>query len=100
VGRCSDRLEIACAAWLQAQLKGCLSTQNQEKRQQDRCELAEARLLSTADFDCFRSGSLRTVFGGFFFLVFGDLAIGAASLGRAEQHEPNALPAHPGVRQY
>jgi hypothetical protein len=26
--------------------------------------LAEARLLSTADFDCSRSGSLRTVFGG------------------------------------
>ena len=31
---------------------------------------AKARLLSTADFDCSRSGSLRTVFGGFFLLVF------------------------------
>ena len=39
---------------------------------------------------------VRTVFGGFFLLVFGDLAIGAASFCRAEQHEPNALSCPPG----
>ena len=50
-------------------------------------------MLGTADFDCSRSGSLRTVFGGFF--LFGDLAIGTASFGRAEQHEPNALSCPP-----
>ena len=41
MGRCSDRLEIACAAWLQAKLKGCPSTQNQEKRQQPGVYLAD-----------------------------------------------------------
>src|SRR5215471_12597869 len=47
-------------------------------------------LLRTADFECSRSGSLRTVFESFL-LVFGGLAIGVASFCRDERHEPNAL---------
>jgi hypothetical protein len=39
----------------------------------------EVKLFSTGDFDCSKSGSLRTVFGSFFRFVFGDLDIGAAS---------------------
>ena len=42
-------------------------------------------MFSTADFDCSRSGSLRTVFWAFFLLGFEDLAIGAASFCRAKQ---------------
>jgi hypothetical protein len=40
-GKCSDRLEIACAAWLQAKLIGFPSRQNQEKRQQPGVYLAD-----------------------------------------------------------
>jgi hypothetical protein len=51
----------------------------------ERFELADVRLFRTADFDCSRSGSLRTVFGTRLRLLF---AIGSGLQCRGEQHDP------------
>ena len=47
--------------------------------------------VRTADFDCSRSGSLRTVFGAFFLLGFKNLAIGAASFCRVKKDRFRSL---------
>ena len=54
-----------------------------------RFELAEVKLFRTADFDCSRSGSFRTVFGTCLRLLF---AMGAASSCRNEKHDPPGSP--------
>jgi hypothetical protein len=51
----------------------------------ERFELADVRLFRTADFDCSRSGSLRTVFGTRLRLLF---AIGSGLRCRGEKHDP------------
>ena len=51
----------------------------------ERFELAEVRLLRTADFDCSRSGSLKTVFGTRLRLLF---AIGSGLQCRGERPDP------------
>jgi hypothetical protein len=54
----------------------------------ERFELADVRLFKTADFDCSRSGSLRTVFGVRLRLLFA-MASGL-HLPRGEKHDPLA----------
>jgi hypothetical protein len=51
----------------------------------ERFELEDVRLFKTADFDCSRSGNLRTVFGTRLRLFF---AIGSGLPYRGERHEP------------
>ena len=51
----------------------------------ERFELADVRLFRTADFDCSRSGSLRTVFGARLRLLF---AIGSGLHCRGEKRDP------------
>src|SRR5271167_1657448 len=51
----------------------------------ERFELADVRLFKTADFDCSRSGNLRTVFGTRLRLLF---AIGSGLRCRGEKHDP------------
>src|SRR5580693_4761653 len=51
----------------------------------ERFELADVRLFKTADFDCSRSGILRTVFGTRLRLLF---AIGSALRRRGEKRDP------------
>jgi hypothetical protein len=51
----------------------------------DRFELAEVKPFRTADFDCSKSGSFRTVFGMRLRLL---CAMGAASSCRNEKHDP------------
>ena len=51
----------------------------------ERFELEDVRLFKTADFDCSRSGSLRTVFGTRLRLLF---AIGSGLRCRGEKHDP------------
>ena len=51
----------------------------------ERFELEEVRLFKTADFDCSRSGNLRTVFGTRLRLLF---AIGSGLRCRGEKHDP------------
>src|ERR1700685_15455 len=50
-----------------------------------RFELEDVRLFKTADFDCSRSGNLRTVFGTRLRLLF---AIGSGLRCRGEKHDP------------
>ena len=51
----------------------------------ERFELEDVRLFKTADFDCSRSGNLRTVFGTRLRLLF---AIGSGLRCRGEKHDP------------
>src|SRR5882757_7101815 len=51
----------------------------------ERFELADVRLFKTADFDCSRSGNLRTVFGTRLRLLF---AIGSGLRCRGEKRDP------------
>jgi hypothetical protein len=51
----------------------------------ERFELEDVRLFKTADFDCSRSGNLRTVFGTRLRLPF---AIGSGLRCRGEKHDP------------
>ena len=51
----------------------------------ERFELEDVRLFKTADFDCSRSGNLRTVFGTRLRLLF---AIGSGLHCRGEKHDP------------
>jgi hypothetical protein len=51
----------------------------------ERFELGDVRLFKTADFDCSRSGNLRTVFGTRLRLLF---AIGSGLRCRSEKHDP------------
>src|SRR5260370_1763876 len=51
----------------------------------ERLELVDVRLFKTADFDCSRSGNLRTVFGTRLRLFF---AIGSGLRCRGEKHDP------------
>jgi len=50
----------------------------------ERFELEDVRLFKTADFDCSRSGNLRTVFGTRLRLLF---AIGSGLRCRGEKHD-------------
>src|SRR5712672_1728078 len=51
----------------------------------ERLELVDVRLFRTADFDCSRSGNLRTVFGTRLRLLF---AIGSGLRCRGEKRDP------------
>jgi hypothetical protein len=51
----------------------------------ERFELEDVRLFKTADFDCSRSGNLRTVFGTRLRLLF---AIRSGLRCRGEKHDP------------
>ena len=51
----------------------------------ERFELDDVRLFKTADFDCSRSGNLRTVFGTRLRLLF---AIGSGLRCRGEKRDP------------
>jgi hypothetical protein len=51
----------------------------------ERYEPEDVRLFKTADFDCSRSGNLRTVFGTHLRLLF---AIGSGLPCRGEKHDP------------
>jgi hypothetical protein len=51
----------------------------------ERFELSDVRLFRTADFDCSRSGSLRTVFGTLLRLLF---AIGSGLQCRGVKRDP------------
>ena len=51
----------------------------------ERLELVDVRLFKTADFDCSRSGNLRTVFGTRLRLLF---AIGSGLQRRGEKRDP------------
>src|SRR6202167_6530711 len=51
----------------------------------ERFELEDVRLFKTADFDCSKSGNLRTVFGTRLRLLF---AIGSGLRCRGEKHDP------------
>ena len=61
------------------------STAIEMARSYERFELADVRLFKTADFDCSRSGNLRTVFGTRLLLLF---AIGSGLRCRGEKHDP------------
>jgi hypothetical protein len=52
----------------------------------ERFELEDVRLFKTADFDCSRSGNLKTVFGTRLRLF---LAIGSGLRCRGEKHDPD-----------
>ena len=51
----------------------------------ERFELEDVTLYKTADFDCSRSGNLRTVFGAGLRLLF---AVGSAVRCRVQKHDP------------
>src|ERR1700724_378702 len=51
----------------------------------ERFELDDVRLFKTADFDCSRSGNLRTLFGTRLRLLF---TIGSGLRCRGEKHDP------------
>src|SRR5271165_4087098 len=87
-GRCSSAIRYRVTTVLLKAILGSEQYHSMNSRMAwsyERFELEDVRLFKTADFDCSRSGNLRTVFGTRLRLLF---AIGSGLRCRGEKHDP------------
>ena len=87
-GRCSSAIRYRVTTVLLKAILGSEQYHSMNSRMAwsyERFELEDVRLFKTADFDCSRSGNLRTVFGTRLRLFF---AIGSGLRCRGEKHDP------------
>jgi hypothetical protein len=87
-GRCSSAIRYRVTTVLLKASLGSEQYQSMNSRiawSYERFELEDVRLFKTADFDCSKSGNLRTVFGTRLRLLF---AIGSGLRCRGEKHDP------------
>jgi len=87
-GRCSSAIRYRVTTLLLKAILGSEQYHSMNSRMAwsyERFELEDVRLFKTADFDCSRSGSLRTVFGTRLRSLF---AIGSGLRCRDEKHDP------------
>src|ERR1700691_2070736 len=86
--RCSSAIRYSVTTVLLKAILGSEQYHSMNSRiawSYERFDLEDVRLFKTADFDCSKSGNLRTVFGARLRLLF---AIGSGLRCRGEKHDP------------